>query len=438
MSNTCCGNCGCDPCLCENPYQPDVDNLKEGTPVIQITGEPESSCIDPDDICPVGPQCEEFTVPSSVTLYDGEDFGDFDIVVEVCDAALYKIGTCVTVRGTVTTSSSTQAVLRVTGFNTWTREVTLRQYYNESDNEGAILSGTMHICPMSHCLEETVPEVEVCHEFKVLTSEQFTVPADDGTATSQLDLAECTDLEQNDRIHIRNDDGSIGCYDIFSVDDDGDLLHVTNPGLSGNAAETTTISAGARVTLIPLCVDVEEAAEAAEESVVWHKSYAPSAYTTGLDEAWHHTGGSPLSQLDSQIASGFYVDVPVLQDEIFLCQGHVTIGSPKCSVQIKADSTGVFVSATRPAYINPTNFSDGVEGKVPDDAFHGQDYIPFPTCAITEILVADADGTMRVTFYYANPYYLNNGSPPTVDYVNAVVMPLWNRSLTITKIANWN
>lgn len=431
MSNTCCGNCGCDPCLCENPYQPDVDNLKEGTPVIEITGTPESSCVDPDDICPVGPQCEEFTVPSSVTLPDGASFGVSTITIEVCDASIYTVGMCVTLYGTVTTSSSKQAVLRIEAIDEAARTVTLRQFYNASDNEGAILSGTLHICPMSHCLEETEAPVEECHEFKVLTSEQFTVPAGDSLTTNQLDLAECTDLEQNDRIHIKDDTGVIGCFDIFSINAEGDVLQVTNPGLSGNAAETTTTAAGARVTLVPQCVDEEEEEEESEEAPpsIWHKSYGPSAYTSGTDQAWLHSGSTPLSQLDSQIATGFYVDVPVSSGDMFLCQGHVTIGSPKCSIQIVADSTGAEVSATRPAYINPTNFSDGVENP------GGQDYIPFPTCAITEILVADDDGTMRVTFYYANPYFLDNSLGSSSP--NGVVWPLWNRSLTVTKITNW-
>lgn len=455
MSNTCCGNCGCDPCLCENPYQPDVDNLKEGTPVIQITGEPESSCLDPDAVCPVGPQCEAFTIPASIELAEGPGMEDDTIGIEVCDPGIYTPGMCVTIYGSVTNSASNQAVLRVEAVGTLAdRIVTLRQYRNESDNEGAILSGNLYICPMSHCLEVTVPPVPVCYQLKILTTEQFTVPDIEGGPTAELTLAECTDFEVGDRIHIRDDlpAGSIGCYDIHSINPEGDVLFVTNPGLTGNAAETTTLAAGARVTLVSRCIDEpEEEAELweclkelcdAEEKCprVWHKSFTPSAYTDGSNGAYIQHGSS-LSIMDTETGLlPFYVDVPVESGDILLCQGHVTIGSPKCSVIIKADnrphpySTGV--SATTPA--NPTalrtNCLDGVEWIAPTgtDGNHGQHHIPFHTCYVTEILVASQTGTMRVTFHYGNPYYLNNDLSDSS--VNGVIYPLWNRNLTITKI----
>jgi hypothetical protein len=248
MSSSCCGNCGCDPCLCENPYQPDIDNLKEGTPVIEITGEPDTSCVDPDDICPVGPQCEEFTAPNPISLGDPDaDPPPSLINVTVCDSSIYTVGMCVTIYATVSSTSKNQAVLRIDSVLD-ARTVTLEQYSNASDNSGADLSGTMYICPMSHCLEETVPgEAEECHAFKVLTDVVFTVPADDSATTSPMILAECTDLEAGDRIYIRDDAGEVGGFDIDSIVDGTDL-EVTNPGLAGNVAPTTTAAVGSRVS----------------------------------------------------------------------------------------------------------------------------------------------------------------------------------------------
>lgn len=245
MSSSCCGNCGCDPCLCENPYQPDVDNLKEGTPVIQITGEPDTSCVDPDEVCPVGPQCEEFTVPDPVSLGDPEAAPPL-INVRVCDSSIYTVGMCVTIYATASTTSSNQAVLRVNSIPD-ARTVALEQYSNASDNAGAVLSDTMYICPMSHCLEETVAESEECHEFKVLTDADFTVP-NAHPATSPLTLAECTDLEAGDRIHIRNDAGFVGGFDIDSIDVTGTDLVLTNPELAGSLAGGTVVTSGARVS----------------------------------------------------------------------------------------------------------------------------------------------------------------------------------------------
>lgn len=248
MSSSCCGNCGCDPCLCENPYQPDIDNLKEGTPVIEITGEPDTSCVDPDDICPVGPQCEEFTAPNPISLGDPDaDPPPSLINVTVCDSSIYTVGMCVTIYATESTTSKNQAVLRINSVLD-ARTVTLEQYSNASDNSGANLSGTMYICPMSHCLEEPVGSApEECHAFKVLTDVAFTVPLADSTTANPMILAECTDLEAGDRIHIRDDAGEVGGFDIDSIVDGTDL-EVTNPGLTGNVAPGTTAAIGSRVS----------------------------------------------------------------------------------------------------------------------------------------------------------------------------------------------
>lgn len=252
MSSSCCGSCGCDPCLCENPYQPDVDNLKEGTPVIQITGEPDTSCVDPDDICPIGPQCEEFEIPTGIVLA-ADPVGASLITVRVCDSSIYTVGMCVTIYATNSDNpASNQVVLRVDSILDL-RTVALKQYNNASSNLGATLGGTMYICPMSHCLEETEgPGVAECHQFKALTDTDFSIPAFSAPplATSAVSLTECTDLEAGDRIHIRNDAGLVGVFDIFSIVDGIDLV-LTNTGLPGSESFPPLIAAGARVSSTP-------------------------------------------------------------------------------------------------------------------------------------------------------------------------------------------
>ena len=337
MSSSCCGNCGCDPCLCENPFQPDVDNLKEGTPVIQITGTPETGCTDPSLLCEMGPECEELII-TDLTL-DAAAASVY--TVTVCDALIYIPGTCVVLHGTATTSSSKQAVLRIESVDGPNRQVVLRQYTNEHDNAGVTLSGTLYLCPNALCPKETVlPECPSTHEFFTLTDSTFTVPpVSPPTSSAAFTLTECTDLQINDRIKIDN----AGCFDIDSVADNGTTLTVTNPGLTDNALAGVIFSAGARVTLSVVCNPWVESEESPFPPFpdqlppnIWVSSkteYCPGTLPSGA-----HYGPLGYSLLDRTLATqgsqGVLLKLPAAEDDLYLVQAHVSMLSPNVELDI--------------------------------------------------------------------------------------------------------
>ena len=350
MSSSCCGNCGCDPCLCENPYQPDVDNLKEGTPVIQITGTPETSCTDPSLLCEMGPECEELIITELALHADASQL----YTVTVCDALIYIPGTCVVLHGTATTSSSKQAVLRIESVDGPNRQVSLRQYPNEHDNAGETLSGTLYLCPNALCPKETVvPDCPSTHEFFTLTDSTFTVPpVSPPTSSAAFTLTECTDLQINDRIKIDN----AGCFDIDSVADNGTTLTVTNPGFTDNALPGVIFSAGARVTLSVICNPwIEDEETPFPDQLppdIWVSSkteYCPGELPAGA----HYTDLS-YSLLDrtlfTQGTSGVLLKLPAAVDDLYLVQAHVSMLSPSVELDIVEHSErpliGVGGSAT--------------------------------------------------------------------------------------------
>ena len=252
---SCCGNCGCTPCNCDNPVQPDVESLNGLNPVINIGGTP-IECLS-EDICTEDGLWE--STGQSIALIE-RNTGAAQITINVCNPERYKVGSCIALFGTPASGDISHAILKIESINTNLKNVTANQYWNEYDGVAtAPLSlSNVFAMPAPFCPTELdlTPEGEVaeeCYQFYLRTELPINVIPIGSSDTTTLRVTECNDLEANDLIEIHG----YGCYLINNVTDNGQDLNISRLE-SNDDPSTGTIPADTKVTLVKDCGSDED------------------------------------------------------------------------------------------------------------------------------------------------------------------------------------
>lgn len=299
---SCCGNCGCTPCNCDNPVQPDVESLNGLNPVINIGGTP-IECLS-EDICTEDGLWE--STGQSVALIQ-RNTGAAQISINVCNPERYKVGSCIALFGTPASGDISHAILKIDSINTNLKYVTANQYWNEYDGvaDAPLSLSDVFAMPAPFCPTELdlTPEGEVaeeCYQFYLRTELPINVIPEGSSDTTTLRLTECNDLEADDLIEIHG----YGCYLINNVTDNGQDLNISRLESNDNPA-SGTIPADTKVTLVKDCGSDEDIDynDLINKPVIPNEYDPDWTYQSDLDETALGINSSSASTGTAQTAS---------------------------------------------------------------------------------------------------------------------------------------